>query len=422
MTVRTSVTYVHSGPLHALSLSLMQFDLSDTRETFGLPKVALNLLQRPFGLPKLSGGVSVASVKNRIWFLITWDITTVQMDAARTDLLDGEVDQLKQQLHERGRSSEKLATLRTLNNDALLDLIFTFVGINEFLFVGGICRRWYRRYVGMCSEARRSADVAARKTLHSTSIVTTARFKLALDCGLCIRSEDEQTATKPYFDDLPKFSSDPIGILTLARQRGAAWHSIMSSDAALYGSFELLEWLHESGCPCSAETVTVHLMRSSRSAERRLITMQHWLQRLPSDFAERQSLMNELLFEAGLSKSFKAAEYLLSEGAEWPVNFSMPDACTTKHDFMERWPVESAEWALSRGYSWQGWLCQVVALNEAIQHSDRAAADALFGWTHSSQVNCPCTCHDSVGFTVHNISKHRFYSALAAAGLLNLGS
>eukprot|EP00953_Heterococcus_sp_UTEX-ZZ885_P004173 2752-Heterococcus_DN1.PRE.1 len=107
------------------------------------------------------------------------------------------------------------AASRFLGNDVLLHTIFTFVGINEFLYVGGVCRRWRRRYISVCCT---SGLVPSTKTLRTKAFGTAARFAVALDCGLRFRSEAAEHKDEDQdliYDDL-KLSTDPIGILTLA--------------------------------------------------------------------------------------------------------------------------------------------------------------------------------------------------------------
>jgi hypothetical protein len=294
---------------------------------------------------------------------------------------------LKRQLLEKDGVIESLAAPRPLDNDVLLDTTFAFIGTNEFLYVGGVCRRWKDRYVSMRCTARSGPDVPATKTARSTTFATVARFAVALDCGLRIRSEEaEHSGEEPYilFDDL-KLSTDPLGILTLARERGAAWHSNLSADAACYADIELLKWIYKSGCPWPTNDIFLRVISTasvtSCSAEQRLATLR-WLQQLPQSFLSwSQPMKNVLLFEAGLLSRLKIAEFLLDEGAEWPKS-------CRGWQWGPVWPVSTVQWALSEGYSWQGWRCQEV------REIDDAAAEALFKWAHSSGVKCPCTCSD----------------------------
>eukprot|EP00953_Heterococcus_sp_UTEX-ZZ885_P019331 10804-Heterococcus_DN1.PRE.1 len=193
--------------------------------------------------------------------------------SAAVRALEREVEQLKRQLLEQGLVIKKFAQqAHALDKDEILDNIFAFTGVNEYLYVSGVCRRWRGRYISFCCKARCNLD--ATKTLHSTTFATVARFELALDCGLRLRSEAADfEADVPFFNDLPKLSSDARGILTVARVRGAAWHTTMSEDAAFYGEFELLKWLRRSGCGWSPLLVGCNIIRSPRSSAKCLSTM-----------------------------------------------------------------------------------------------------------------------------------------------------
>jgi hypothetical protein len=77
---------------------------------------------------------------------------------------------------------------------------------------------------------------------------------------------------------------DPIGILTLAVERGAAWHRTLSLDAASNVDLELLKWLYQSGCfwPYSGIVLRVITPASAipRNAQQRMAALR-WLQQLP---------------------------------------------------------------------------------------------------------------------------------------------
>jgi hypothetical protein len=228
----------------------------------------------------------------------------------------------------------------------------------------------------MCCKARSTA-VFATKTLHSTSFATVARFELALDCGLRLRSKEaEEKAAVPFFNELPKLSSDPRGILTVARVRGAPWHKTLTSEAAFYGEFELLKWLHRSGCGWRPLHVGCNLIKSSRSSEERLSKLQWFKQQLGV-----QQLKTKMLFEACVFGCIPIAEYLLSEGAQWPPTF---------YGFIAH-PTRIVKWVTGKGCSWGTWKCQELAPERFAEHR-REVAEVMFEWAHSGETGCPCTC------------------------------
>jgi hypothetical protein len=118
---------------------------------------------------------------------------------------------------EQKRPRHGLNYTQALEKDEILDEIFGFVGMKEWLYAGGVRRRWRGRYLSMCCKACSSKAEHARQTSHKSSFVTAARFSLALESGLEMPDEDE---TGEFFDDLPLLSQQPIEVLTLARVHG----------------------------------------------------------------------------------------------------------------------------------------------------------------------------------------------------------
>eukprot|EP00953_Heterococcus_sp_UTEX-ZZ885_P005180 3269-Heterococcus_DN1.PRE.5 len=164
----------------------------------------------------------------------------------------------------------------------MLDEIFSFVGRKEWLYVGGVCRRWRGRYLSMCYRARASKAEHAFQTSHRSSFVTAARFSMALDNGLQMPDEDE---TGEFSDDLPQWSQQLIEVLKLARIHGASWHKALCIDAAYYDEFELLKGLHKSGCPWTALNVATNSLRS-RKGQCELILP--WLLSLTDEFPQKR--------------------------------------------------------------------------------------------------------------------------------------
>jgi hypothetical protein len=79
-----------------------------------------------------------------------------------------------------------------LERDDILDHIFGFVGVKEWLYVGGVCRRWRDRYLSMCYTARASKDEHAFQTSYRCSFVTRARLRLAIGNGMQIPDRPRQ--------------------------------------------------------------------------------------------------------------------------------------------------------------------------------------------------------------------------------------
>jgi hypothetical protein len=268
-----------------------------------------------------------------------------------------------------------------LEKDEILDEIFYLVGRKEWLYVGGVCRRWRGRYLSMCYKARADKEEHVYQTSHRSSFVTAARFSLAVDSGL--QMPDASDVAK-FFENLPVYSQQPIEVLTLARVHGAAWHEDMCLDAAYYGNSELLKWLHKSGCPWVKLDVAVNNIRGKRG-QRELILP--WLLSAVGQWSQQDK--NELLCEAGGMHNFPALNLMLAEGAEWPSSYvgeHMDDGKRTR----ACWRFQAVAWALSKGYSWGAWRCQDLAPELYTDDANRADAINLFEWAHKN--GCPCTC------------------------------
>jgi hypothetical protein len=278
----------------------------------------------------------------------------------------------------------------------VLDTIFGLVGLKEWLFVGAVCRKWRGRYFSMCSKAQQ--DGAATLTLHKATFATAARFELALDCGMPVKSTvaEQDAHARPYFDDLPRLSANPREVLTIARVRGFAWHDILTSDAAYYGHYELLKWLHRSGCPCDIAFSAVNVLRGSRAPKLRL-DMLKWLHGNSSSSQWTAEVKQVLLFEAGAEALTAVIEYLLSDGAVWPASFmGVLNGCKAT------WHYQAVKWAIAKGCSWGAWRCQDLDAAVYSNAHHRDAARGLFRWAHEHAVNCPCTCEAAAVQAVPN--------------------
>jgi hypothetical protein len=271
-----------------------------------------------------------------------------------------------------------------LEKDEVLDEIFSFVGRKEWLYAGGVCRRWRGRYFSMCYKARASKTEPVYQTSHKSCFATAARFSLALETGLVLPDESEEGN---FFDDLSLFSQQPIEVLTLARVHAAAWHSTTCSDAALYGDFELLKWLHKSRCPWVVLDVAICAIRSTQFRNELTLpwlfsTVKHW----------SQEDKNKLLVEAGIENDICAAELMLEQGAEWPSSF-VGGRTELGESVRACWGYKAVAWALRKGCSWGEWRCQDLAPELYSSEDNRKRAANLFKWAH--QHDCPCTCEAS---------------------------
>jgi hypothetical protein len=237
--------------------------------------------------------------------------------ACSTSSMCGGSSSADQQVPLQKRARPTVPLVQALEKDKVLDEIFTFLGRKEWLFVGGVCRRWRGRYLSMCYKAAASKHIHTQKhafqTSHKSTFATAARFLIALDSGLAV---PDVCNADNFFDDLARFSQQPIEVLTLARVHGAAWHEDMCLDAAYYGEFELLKWLHKSGCPWDVFNVANNAIRGKRGQHELILP---WLLSTVKEWSQKHT--DRLFFQAGVVDDITALELMLEEGAEWPSSF-----------------------------------------------------------------------------------------------------
>jgi uncharacterized phage infection (PIP) family protein YhgE len=76
-----------------------------------------------------------------------------------------------------------------LDRDVILDTVFSYVGIKEYVYTAAVSRRWRGRYIKLCySNVKSKKDKKANKLLtsHRSAARTAARLQLAFDSGLTI--------------------------------------------------------------------------------------------------------------------------------------------------------------------------------------------------------------------------------------------
>eukprot|EP00953_Heterococcus_sp_UTEX-ZZ885_P028496 15197-Heterococcus_DN1.PRE.2 len=285
-------------------------------------------------------------------------------------------------VHQQKRARCLLHPAKPLEKDEVLDEIFSYVGRKEWLYAGGVCRRWRGRYLSMCYKARASKEEHAFQTRHNSTFTTAARFLMALDNGLQLPNEG---TIHELFDDLPRFSQQPIEVLTLARVHGVAWHIGMCSDAVYYGDFELLKWLHKSGCPWDAPLVADNAIRGKRGQHELILP---WLLSVEAHWPQADKML--VVFQAGVMCDLVALELMIAAGAEWPSNFVGEHTVHRQSSVRTCWDYRAVAWALEKGCSWGVWRCQELAPELYVGEENRAFAVRLFEWAHEN--DCPCTC------------------------------
>jgi hypothetical protein len=100
--------------------------------------------------------------------------------------------------------------------------------------------------------------------------------------------------------------------LFLHTECSCPWDASVLSSAANNSYFELIQALHERGCPIDVHPVRWHAARYGR------IDMLQYLLQLPDQPVWTPEQLTALLNLAGLSEHLAVAKWLRQQGAEWP--------------------------------------------------------------------------------------------------------
>jgi hypothetical protein len=148
---------------------------------------------------------------------------------------DGELQSLRQAV---------AAPLAPLDRDEILDAVFSYVGIGDYIYTGAVSRMWNGRYIKLCHNQFGKWEPKL-STYHSSALITAGRLQVAIDSGF------DMAHLQSLGDDtfIARVSLDPIAVLMQARQCGLEWTSDLSRFAAAYNKLELLQWLQQMGCP-----------------------------------------------------------------------------------------------------------------------------------------------------------------------------
>jgi hypothetical protein len=291
-----------------------------------------------------------------------------------------------QHRHQRARAN----TDHIPAKNEVLDTVFSFVGVDHYYYVAGVCRNWRGRYMQLCAQT--ATNMNKFNTSQRSVTVTAARLQLALDNGLTI---DKLAADEPGLaDSITQQSLEPIAVLTLARVYGFQWCEELAIAASYCKKYELLQWLIRCGCPWGVVAIAAGAFRTydvAHMTKIRAITGP-W----PAN------LLRVQLCDAALFDKLDTVKWLREQGVAWPERF-----CNTNTG--ENWSLKCVQWAIANGSTWLVWRCQDLESHHYECRSDgpvhidntcsdihcyRKHAQELFAWAHKN--GCPCTCaHDA---------------------------
>jgi hypothetical protein len=275
-----------------------------------------------------------------------------------------------------------------LDDDVLLDEVFNYVGTGEFIYAAGVCRKWRRRYMKLSNDrvvVKRYCTDKLRTRYRST-IVTAARFQLALCNGLNVAAIKDDGYWWLVEQLIMMYSLEPVAVLLLVKQHGCDWSEQWCTLAAEANNLELLRWLRRSGYPWSLSCVRETALRLDDPA------ILKWLHSVTQPWS--QKVLKEMLFFAGCDQNLELAKWLHEIGAPWPKRFYVKGGLGGGF-----WDPSMIEWALANGCTWGRWQCQDL-LPQRWSCDWRAVcfcggccgkqACILLRYAHEN--GCPCTC------------------------------
>jgi hypothetical protein len=198
-----------------------------------------------------------------------------------------------------------------LDDDEILDAVFSYIGVGDYIYTGAVSRRWNGRYTKLCYNKAKEGKKYKLITAHKSALFTAARLQLAMKSSLTISALENNSKMSSY---ITLRSLEPIAVLTLAREHGLQWQRDLPKFSALFGKLELLRWLYDCGCRWKEKDVCV------QAARRGDVDMLAWLQQVTRSWS--RSRKREMLFAAGWSKTMSAAKWLRQQGADWPSSFT----------------------------------------------------------------------------------------------------
>jgi hypothetical protein len=122
--------------------------------------------------------------------------------------------------------------------------------------------------------------------------------------------------------------------LFLHTECSCPWDVSVLSSAANNGFFELVQALHERGCPIDVHPVRWHAARYGR------VDILEYLLQLPDQPVWTPEQLTALLNLAGLNQHLAVAKWLRQQGAEWPEVLGN----TTR-----KWKGKTLQWARREG-------------------------------------------------------------------------
>lgn len=132
----------------------------------------------------------------------------------------------------------------SMDVDLVLSRVLEFAGKNEWLFVGGVCRRWQQLYHHVAP---------INRTSYTAAMQSPTRLQLAIDSGIKLWS-----CRRTYAHCRAAAMVGSKSVLLLAKANGMPWDTVLSGFVGEAGRLDILNWLCvDARCPVCVEDVAV---------------------------------------------------------------------------------------------------------------------------------------------------------------------
>jgi hypothetical protein len=192
--------------------------------------------------------------------------------------------------HSVASASPKSSIARTthlgaLEQDGVLDDIFSFVGAGEHLYAAGVCKQWRRIYMEFCV----SVVEPVHTTVKRNALVTESRLLLALSCGLTVAGWAFEK--KMLAEYICRHSAQPEQVVALLREQGLRWSVTLTTEAAYFGKLDFLQWLCRNYCPWHVDSVLINGSCSNA------VTLLEWLYAIAEPWSSetKQSMLERAI-------------------------------------------------------------------------------------------------------------------------------
>jgi hypothetical protein len=147
------------------------------------------------------------------------------------------------------RSSGAAVSASALSERAILQQIFSYVGMKEWLYVAGVCSDWRALYLQLLASQPRAKlphhkrrfcdEVTQTQTTHAAALASVTRLELALQCGISYCDLlAEQAGAMCTRERLQQLIENGLGL-----------RAALCTGAARAGRVRTLMWLKQQRCP-----------------------------------------------------------------------------------------------------------------------------------------------------------------------------